>query len=217
MRWHEPLPWHPGEEIRLPFLFSAGIWCAVVLGVGFIGVYASRVAEEARQLSDALAATELVLAREQHLTQLDGLAAAAAHELGTPLATITLVVREMLGLVAKAGPTIDVAQIADDIRLLDQEAQRCRAILGKLTSLGTEDAGPLGRDDAEPPRRGGGRAAAQLRRGRDGDADRLRRRARLRPQPRDPLRARQPRRERRRLRPAGACRSTPIGRPTSSA
>ena len=141
--WHLPLPWHPGEEMHLPFLFSAGIWCAVVLGVGFIGIYASRVAEEARQLSDALAATELVLAREQHLTQLDGLAAAAAHELGTPLATITLVVREMLGLLAKADKTIDVAQITDDVRLLDQEAQRCRAILGKLTSLGTEAAGPL--------------------------------------------------------------------------
>ena len=145
VRWHEPLPWHPGQEIHLPFLLSAGIWCAVVLGVGFIGVYASRVAEEARQLSDALAATELVLAREQHLTQLDGLAAAAAHELGTPLATITLVVREVLALVAKAGPQIDVAQIADDIRLLDQETQRCRTILGKLTSLGTEAAGPLER------------------------------------------------------------------------
>ena len=143
VRWHLPLPWDPGEEMHLPVLFSAGIWCAVVLGVAFIGVYASRVAEEARQLSDALAATELVLAREQHLTQLDGLAAAAAHELGTPLATITLVVREMLALVGKAGAQIEVAQIADDIRLLDQEAQRCRAILGKLTSLGTEAAGPL--------------------------------------------------------------------------
>ncbi len=98
--------------MHLPVLFSAGIWCAVVLGVGFIGVYVSRVAEEARHLSDALAATELVLAREQHLSQLDGLAAAAAHELGTPLATITLVVREMLGLVNRAGDTIEVAHIA---------------------------------------------------------------------------------------------------------
>ena len=62
VRWHLPLPWRPGEVMRLPFLFSAGIWCAVVLGVGFIGIYTSRVAEEARQLSQALAATELVLA-----------------------------------------------------------------------------------------------------------------------------------------------------------
>ena len=143
VRWHLPLPWHPDEPMRLPFLFSAGIWCAVVLGVGFIGIYASRVAEEARQLSQALAATELVLTREQHLSQLDGLAAAAAHELGTPLATITLVAREMLALVGRAGAQLDVSLIADDVRLLDQEAQRCRTILGKIASLGSEAAGPL--------------------------------------------------------------------------
>ncbi len=140
---HLPLPWHPGEPMRLPFLFSIGTWCAVVLGVGFIGIYESRVAEEASLLSDALAATELVLAREKHLTQLDGLAAAAAHELGTPLATIILVVREMMQLVNRSGPTLDAADILDDIRLLDQESQRCRNILSKLASLGTEAAGPL--------------------------------------------------------------------------
>mgnify|MGYP000439170384 CR=1 FL=1 len=81
-------------------------------GAGFIAVYASRVSEEARQLSDALAATELVLAREQHLTQLDGLAAAAAHELGTPLATITLVVKELGKVVRPDDP------MAEDIALL---------------------------------------------------------------------------------------------------
>ena len=143
VNWHLPLPWQPGQELRLPFLFSAGIWVAIVLGVAFIGIYASRVAEEARQLSDALAATELVLAREQHLTQLDGLAAAAAHELGTPLATITLVVKEMLQLVQPHTPAIDAAQISDDLRLLDQEVRRCRTILGKLASLGDEKAGPF--------------------------------------------------------------------------
>ena len=63
--------------------------------IAFTGIYAFRVAEEARLLANALAATELVLQREQHLSALDGLAAAAAHELGTPLATIALVAKEM--------------------------------------------------------------------------------------------------------------------------
>ena len=125
-----PLPWKFGEEPRLPLLYIAGVWMAIVLGAAFISAYAFRVAEETRRLSDALAATELVLAREQHLTQLDGLAAAAAHELGTPLATITLVVKEMRRAGAALGP------YEEDVALLEQEAQRCRTILGKLKSLG---------------------------------------------------------------------------------
>jgi len=134
---HFPLPWHPGQPLELPFLYVSGIWMALVLGAGFIAVYASRVSEEARQLSDALAATELVLAREQHLTQLDGLAAAAAHELGTPLATITLVVKE-LGKVVEPGGVM-----AEDIALLAQEVARCRTILSKIASLGNEGPGML--------------------------------------------------------------------------
>ena len=131
---HFPLPWHHGEPLSLPFLYLFGIWVALVLGAGFIAVFASRVSLEARQLSDALAATELVLAREQHLTQLDGLAAAAAHELGTPLATITLVVKELGKVVAPDHP------IAEDISLLAQEAARCRTILSTIASLGNEGA-----------------------------------------------------------------------------
>src|SRR5947209_18193053 len=84
---HLPLPWSDSLHLALPLLYRVSIWVALVLGVAFIGIYAARVAEEARRLGDALTATELVLAREQHVTQLDGLAAAAAHELGTPLAT----------------------------------------------------------------------------------------------------------------------------------
>ncbi len=129
---HYPLPWYPGEQLQLPLIYDAGIWVAIVLGAGFIAIYASRVAVEARKLADALAATELVLAREQHLTQLDGLAAAAAHELGTPLATITLVVREM----QKQLPSSDPSE--EDLKVLAQETGRCRAILGTLTSLGSD-------------------------------------------------------------------------------
>jgi two-component system, sensor histidine kinase RegB len=129
---HYPLPWYPGEHLQLPLIYDAGIWVAIVLGAAFIAIYASRVAIEARKLADGLAATELVLAREQHLTQLDGLAAAAAHELGTPLATITLVVRDL----QKQLPPSDASE--EDLKLLAQEVGRCRAILGTLTSLGSD-------------------------------------------------------------------------------
>ena len=135
--FHLPLPWYADRKLSLPIAYVGGIWLALVLGAGFIGVYALRVAEEARQLADALAATELVLAREQHLTQLDGLAAAAAHELGTPLATITLVVNEMHKLVPPEG------QLQEDVALLAQESKRCRQILSKIASLGDETTSML--------------------------------------------------------------------------
>jgi len=133
---HYPLPWFPGETLNLPFLYRGGIWTAIVVGAAFTAVYATRVAEEARKLADALAATELVIAREQHLTQLDGLAAAAAHELGTPLATITLVAKDLEKQLGS-----DPAY-REDMVLLTQEVARCRTILGKLTSLG-DDSGAI--------------------------------------------------------------------------
>jgi two-component system sensor histidine kinase RegB len=130
---HKPLPWFPGQTFSLPFLYVTGIWTAILLGTAFTGIYAWRVAEEARQLAQALAATELVLAREQHLSQLDGLAAAAAHELGTPLATIALVTKELSHSMPKDGP------VGEDLRLLQEQVERCRTILTKLTSMGEED------------------------------------------------------------------------------
>ncbi|MBZ6077143.1 ActS/PrrB/RegB family redox-sensitive histidine kinase [Microvirga puerhi] len=130
---HRPLPWFPGQPFSLPFLYVTGIWTAILLGTVFIGIYAWRVAEEARQLGQALAATELVLAREQHLSQLDGLAAAAAHELGTPLATIALVAKELDHATPADSP------IADDLKLLREQVERCRTILTKLTSMGQEE------------------------------------------------------------------------------
>jgi two-component system, sensor histidine kinase RegB len=134
---HLPLPWQRDEALNMPIVYVAGIWVSLVLGATFIGIYAARVANEARQLSAALAATELVLAHEQHLSQLDGLAAAAAHELATPLATVTLVVKELARQLASD------SAIADDIALISQELNRCRNILKKLTSLGNEKDGPF--------------------------------------------------------------------------
>jgi two-component system sensor histidine kinase RegB len=126
--YSHPLPWR-GEPIVLPTAYIVGIWVAVVVSVAFIGAYAWRVADETRKLSDALAATELVLAREQQISAIDGLAAAAAHELGTPLATIALVVRELERAMPENSPH------GADIKLLRQQTERCRTILRTLTSL----------------------------------------------------------------------------------
>lgn len=130
----EPLPWHENEALKFPLLYRASIWASLALSAAFIALYAARVSDESRLLATALAATELVLEREQHLSQLDGLAAAAAHELGTPLATITLIIREL----QKMSDKVPAEGLKDDLDLLAQEAGRCREILGKLASLGAD-------------------------------------------------------------------------------
>jgi two-component system sensor histidine kinase RegB len=95
------------------------------------------VAHDARQIADALAATELALSRREQLSALDGLAAAAAHELGTPLSTIALAAKEMR---AEAEPGSD---LADDVELIIAQAARCRAILAKLRNLGSDGRDPF--------------------------------------------------------------------------
>jgi two-component system sensor histidine kinase RegB len=126
---HYPLPWDPEDPLLLPPIYMMGVWLSILLAIGFIGVYAWQITEEARQLSDALAATELVLAHEQHLSQLDGLAAAAAHELGTPLSTISVIAKELENAIPAN------AKHGDDVRLLREQTARCRDILAKITEL----------------------------------------------------------------------------------
>jgi len=130
--YHLPLPWFAGEGVRLQPLWILGMWVALVLGLAFMTAYAFRVAREGRRMSAALSATQLVLAREQHLSALDGLAAAAAHELGTPLATISLVSKELKN---EAGPDLDPA-LREDLDLLHSQAERCRDILRTLSMRG---------------------------------------------------------------------------------
>lgn len=132
--YHMPLPWDGDDPLVLPPIYLFGVWLSILLAIGVTSLYAFQVTEEARKLSDALAATELVLTREQHLTQIDGLAAAAAHELGTPLSTIFLISRELEKTTSGTG------QLADDLRTLREQAQRCRDILAKITQLSSSGA-----------------------------------------------------------------------------
>ncbi|GAB4145116.1 MAG: ActS/PrrB/RegB family redox-sensitive histidine kinase [Sphingomonadales bacterium] len=125
-RFHEPLPW-AAEPLILAPTYLLGVWTALAVTLAFMATYAARLSREAQNRARALEATQAALAREQKLSALGGLAAAAAHELGTPLGTITLVAKDLL---REHGN--DTA-LGDDLALLASQAARCRDILANLS------------------------------------------------------------------------------------
>jgi two-component system sensor histidine kinase RegB len=133
-RWHLPLPWR-GTPPLFPDPLVLGIWIALVLATVFIAVYTWRVAEEARQLHDAVGETQLALAREQRVSALGALAAAAAHQLGSPLATIAVIAKELGRELPADSP------YAEDAALLVSQSERCRKILAELAQEPEEDGG----------------------------------------------------------------------------
>ena len=130
--FHLPLPWSPAGSFDLPYIFKIGIWVAIFVGSVFTSLYAWRTTRESRKMAFALAATESMLAHEQKLSALGGLAAAAAHELGTPLATIQVVAKEMSREVEPGSP------LGQDAALIVSQSQRCRDILEQLSHRGDE-------------------------------------------------------------------------------
>lgn len=149
--FHLPLATTDGAVLSLPPIFGVGHWLAIVIGVTFLTIYAGRVASEIRSMGRALLATQMALAREQKLTDLGGVVAAAAHELGTPLATIKLVSSEL------ADELEDRPEQRDDALLIRREADRCAEILRSMGRAGKDDlhlrAAPLSavlREAGEP-------------------------------------------------------------------
>lgn len=132
--WYLPLPW-PEPGILLSPTYIAGVWTALVVAVVFIASYVSSIAQESQRMSQALAASQLALAREQQLSALGGLAAAAAHELGTPLGTIAVVARELQRELSADSP------LREDVELLHAESLRCRSILAGLAERPAGDDG----------------------------------------------------------------------------
>lgn len=122
------LPWTPGETLSIPMMYLAGTWVGLVLGIVFMAAYVWRIAYETRSMSEALTATRFVLAREQRLSAVGGLAAAAAHELGTPLGTIALVANDL------ADNAADDEDMKEDVALLLSQIDRCRKILKQLSA-----------------------------------------------------------------------------------
>ncbi|MBY0320594.1 MAG: ActS/PrrB/RegB family redox-sensitive histidine kinase [Reyranella sp.] len=124
--FHQPLPWR-GPPPALPEIYQTGAWAGLTLTTLLVTLYGWRLAEEQRQMAAALAAAQAALEREQRMSALGALAAAAAHELGTPLSTIAVVTKEMLREVEADDP------LREDVELLSSESERCRTILARLS------------------------------------------------------------------------------------
>jgi two-component system, sensor histidine kinase RegB len=131
---HMPLPWR-AEPLVFPPELVLGAWIALVLATVFIGAYTWSIAQGARRLRDAMAATQLALAREQRVSAVGALAAAAAHELGSPLATIAVIAKELVHELPDDSPH------AEDAALLLSQSERCRRILAELAQQPEEDGG----------------------------------------------------------------------------
>lgn len=131
--FHLPLTTQSGELLAIPSLFIFGQWTALVIAILFTSAYSRRVTTEVHSMGDALAATQMALAREQKLTDLGGVIAAAAHELGTPLATIKLASAEL------HSDLKDHPSLAEDAQLIRDQADRCREILHNMGRAGKDD------------------------------------------------------------------------------
>ncbi len=131
--WHFPLVTQAGVVLAQPSIFIFGFWVAIVIGIIFLAVYAGRVTGELHAMSEALAATQMALSREQKLTDLGGVVAAAAHELGSPLATIKLASSELIEELD------DKPELLEDAQLIREQADRCRDILRSMGQAGKDD------------------------------------------------------------------------------
>lgn len=121
--WYQPLPWVAGEVLQLPEVFKLGIWVALAFGMAFLSGYVSMVVREARSMGRALQATQMALERERRVSELGALAAAATHELGTPLNTIRVLVEELEEEFIQSDAALE------DLSLIRQELSRCKRIL----------------------------------------------------------------------------------------
>ncbi len=125
--WGLNLPWRPHEKLEIPWLYQVGQLAAVAIGLVFFTVSSWRTGRDESKLVSALDAVQAVLSREQQLSALGALAAATAHELGTPLATIHLAAKELQRSVKKDNPS------REDVELIVEQSERCRAILKQIS------------------------------------------------------------------------------------
>ena len=132
-QFHLPLRTNLGLVLNIPDILLFGNWAAIVIAIVFIGAYSHRISSEVQTMSEALSATHMALEREQKLTDLGGVVAAAAHELGTPLATIKLASSELIEELGQH------PELKEDAALIREQVDRCRDILRDMGRVDKDD------------------------------------------------------------------------------
>ena len=122
-----PLPGMEEYILSFPNYYVTGILISLIIGLIFLSYFGIRFAGETKKRSDALNKLQQILAKEYELESLGGQAAAAAHSLGTPLATISVVSKEMRKEVG------DNSKLTKDLDLLISQTKRCSDILKKIS------------------------------------------------------------------------------------
>ena len=122
-----------GDVLKSPEILLVGFSASLIITVTFLGSYARRIFLDNSNMNRALQAAQVALERERKLTALTGVVAALGHELGSPLATIKLASSELLNEIDSDSP------IYQDIKLIFDQIQRCKAIISDMGSLGKDD------------------------------------------------------------------------------
>ena len=131
--YHLPLPTPQGTELNLPKFYEFGMWLSITIGIIFLGNYAYQLGRDNRVRVGALNKLEEELTNEKVLNSVGGMAAAAVHELATPLATISLVGKEL------QKQLVDNKSTKEDINLLINQASRCSSILKDIAEKKQQD------------------------------------------------------------------------------
>ena len=128
-----PLPGIESNIFDVPYFYKQGILIAILIGLIFLSYFGIRFAGETKKRSEALNKLQEVISKEYELESLGGQAAAAAHSLGTPLATISVVAKELKKEIGNE------KELSKDIDLLISQTKRCREILKQISKKQIEE------------------------------------------------------------------------------